>query len=111
LIPMLAAKIATFPAGLLQERLRAVDVPCGPLQSLDQVFADPQVLARHMIVETPHRRLGRIKTVANPAKYSATPQSYERGPPTLGEHTAAVLKERLALSDDAIAELRRRGVI
>jgi crotonobetainyl-CoA:carnitine CoA-transferase CaiB-like acyl-CoA transferase len=111
LIPMLAARVATFGAADLQERLRAVGVPCGPVQSLDQVFADPQVLARHMIVETPHRRLGHIKTVANPAKYSATPLSYEKGPPTLGEDTATVLSERLGLSPEAIEGLRRRGVI
>ena len=111
LIPMLAARVATFAAADLQERLRAVGVPCGPVQSLDQVFADPQVLARHMVVETPHRRLGRIKTVANPAKYSATPPSYEKGPPTLGEDTATVLSERLGLTPEAIERLRRRGVI
>ena len=111
LIPMLAARVATFSAADLQERLRAVGVPCGPVQSLDQVFADRQVLARHMIVETPHRRLGHIKTVANPAKYSATPPSYEKGPPTLGEDTATVLSERLGLSPEAIEGLRRRGVI
>lgn len=111
LIPMLAARIATFPAAQLQQRLRDVGVPCGPVQSLDQVFADPQVLARHMLVEMPHRRLGRIKTVANPAKYSATPPTYEKGPPTLGEDTATVLSERLGLTAEAIEGLRRRGVI
>lgn len=111
LIPMLAARIASFAAPELQQRLRAVGVPCGPVQSLDQVFADPQVLARHMIVETPHRRLGRVKTVANPAKYSATPPSYDQGPPTLGQDTAAVLSELLGLTDDAIEALRERGAI
>jgi len=111
LIPMLAARISGFPAAELQARLRAVGVPCGPVQSLDQVFADSQVLARHMIVETPHRRLGRLKSVANPAKYSATPPSYERGPPTLGQDTSAVLGELLGMTDDAIDALRERGVI
>ncbi len=111
LIPMLAARVATFPAAQLQERLREVGVPCGPVQSLDQVFADPQVLARQMLVEMPHRRLGRVKTVANPAKYSATPPSYDKGPPTLGEDTARVLGERLELSEEAIEGLRQRGVI
>lgn len=111
LIPMLAARIATVPAAELQERLRAVGVPCGPVQSLDQVFADPQVLARHMVVETPHRRLRRVKTVANPAKYSATPPSYERGPPTLGQDTEAVLSEVLGLSAEAIGALRERGIV
>lgn len=111
LIPLLAERVASFSATELQERLRAVGVPCGPVQSLDQVFADPQVLARHMIVEVSHQRLGRIRTVANPAKYSATPPSYEKGPPTLGEDTATVLSEHLGLTPEAIEGLRQRGVI
>ena len=111
LIPMLATRIAALAAAELQARLRAVGVPCGPVQSLDQVFTDPQVLARHMIVETPHRRLGSLKSVANPAKYSATPPSYDRAPPMLGQDTSTVLGELLGLSDDAITALRERGVI
>ncbi len=111
LIALLAARIAPWSVAALQARLHAAGVPCGPVQALDQVFADPQVRARQMLVETPHRRLGRIKTVANPTKFSLTPVSYDKGPPTLGEDSAAVLSELLGLEPPAIDALRERGVI
>jgi crotonobetainyl-CoA:carnitine CoA-transferase CaiB-like acyl-CoA transferase len=111
LIPLLAARFARWTTTELRARLHAAGVPCGPVQALDQVFADPQVRARQMLVETPHRRLGSIKTVANPTKFSLTPVSYDKGPPTLGEDSAAVLSELLGLEPQAIDALRQRGVI
>jgi crotonobetainyl-CoA:carnitine CoA-transferase CaiB-like acyl-CoA transferase len=111
LLPTLVAKVAGWTTAALRERLRDAGVPSGPVQTLDQVFADPQVLARGMVVETPHKRLGQVKTVANPTKFSATPIAYQKGPPALGEDTAAVLADLLGLEPQAIEALRERGVI
>jgi crotonobetainyl-CoA:carnitine CoA-transferase CaiB-like acyl-CoA transferase len=58
-----------------------------------------------------HAGLGRIKTVANPTKFSATPLQYSKAPPTLGEDTAPVLRELLGLTDEEIASLGDRGVV
>ena len=69
------------------------DVPCGPINDYDQVFKDPQVLARDMVVETDHPTLGLIRTLGSPVKLSATPLRVARQAPMLGEHTEAVLRE------------------
>ena len=71
-------------------------MPCGPINTLDQVFADPQVAARGMKLDLPHPLAGTVPQVGNPLQFSATPIAYDRAPPLLGEHTAAVLRERLA---------------
>lgn len=113
------ATLVPLVAAVLQERtqrawladLEAVGVPCGPINTLDQVFADPQVAARGMKFDLPHPQAGAVPQVGNPLKFSATPVAYERPPPLLGEHTAAVLRERLALSDAALEALAARGVV
>jgi crotonobetainyl-CoA:carnitine CoA-transferase CaiB-like acyl-CoA transferase len=61
-------------------------VPCGPIYTMDQVFADPQVKARGMRIELPHPTAGRIAMVASPIRMSATPLEYALAPPVLGEH-------------------------
>jgi crotonobetainyl-CoA:carnitine CoA-transferase CaiB-like acyl-CoA transferase len=93
------------------DALESVGVPCGPINTLDQVFADPQVAARGMRLDLPHPLAGTVPQVGNPLKFSATPVGYDQPPPLLGEHTAAVLRERLGLSTDAIADLAARGVV
>lgn len=93
------------------EILRAVKVPCGPIQSIDGVFDDPQVLARDMVVDVEHPELGPVTTVANPIKYSATPLKYRKAPPQLGEDTDRVLVQLLQFSTGEIEELKQRGVI
>jgi crotonobetainyl-CoA:carnitine CoA-transferase CaiB-like acyl-CoA transferase len=92
------------------ELLSEAGVPCGPINDLAQVFADPQVQARELRLDLPHR-FGVASSVANPIRLSETPVEYRRGPPTLGEHTQEVLQSWLKLSDGEIAELRREGVI
>lgn len=93
------------------ETLREIKVPCGPVQSIDEVFTDPQVLARDMVVEVDHPQLGPVPTVANPIKYSLTPVEYGRAPPLLGEDTHSLLSGLLNYSDEDIETLRRNGVI
>jgi len=111
LVPLVAEVVATRTQRAWLAALEAVGVPCGPINTLDQVFADPQIIARGMRFDLPHPLAGTVPQVGNPLKFSATPVTYGRAPPLLGAHTASVLKERLRLSDADIAGLAARGVI
>ena len=91
--------------------LEPAGVPCGPINDLAQVFADPQVIARGLKVELPHPLAGTVPGVASPLRLSATPVQYRNAPPLLGEHTDAVLGELLGLDAAALAGLRERQVI
>jgi crotonobetainyl-CoA:carnitine CoA-transferase CaiB-like acyl-CoA transferase len=75
------------------ERLETAGVPAGPVLKMGEVHADPQVLARDMIVEVPHGRLGPVRTLGLPVKFSQTPGAVGRGAPVLGQHTREVLAE------------------
>jgi crotonobetainyl-CoA:carnitine CoA-transferase CaiB-like acyl-CoA transferase len=90
--------------------LDANDIPCGPINTYEQVFADPQVMAREMVVETNHPALGRMRTLGSPIKMSATPPDVSRRAPQLGEHTTDVLSEA-GFSSAEIAALRKAGAI
>jgi crotonobetainyl-CoA:carnitine CoA-transferase CaiB-like acyl-CoA transferase len=90
--------------------LEANDIPCGPINDYAQVFVDPQVVAREMVVETDHPTLGRLKTLGTPIKLSATPADVSRRAPLLGEHTDEVLREA-GLSAAEIAALRASGAV
>ena len=92
------------------ERLNEAGVPCGPVLDLGQVFRDPQVLARQMMVELPHPERGTIRATGLPVKLSDTPGAIERRPPLHGEHTEEVLRG-LGLSADEVADLRARGIL
>ena len=83
----------------------ANDVPCGPINDYAQVFTDPQVRAREMVVEVDHPALGHIRALGSPIKMSATPPDVRRRAPGLGEHTDEVLREA-GFSADEIARLR-----
>jgi len=85
--------------------LDASDIPCGPINDYAQVFADPQVLARDMVIETEHPTLGHFRTLGSPIKMSATPPNVARRAPQLGEHTAEILTEA-GFSEEQIAALR-----
>ncbi len=93
--------------------LAALGVPCGPVNTLDQVFADPQVQARDMQIEMPYPEAadGKVDLIGNPIKYSRTPVAYHHAPPKLGEHTEDVLKDVFGLDESEIARLRADGVI
>ena len=90
--------------------LEANDIPCGPINDYAQVFADPQVVARQMVVETEHPTLGRLRTLGSPIKLSATPPDVCRRAPLLGEHTDQVLAEA-GYNEREIAALRQSGVV
>ncbi|NUB24961.1 CaiB/BaiF CoA transferase family protein [Azospirillum brasilense] len=91
--------------------LEAVGVPCGPINDVSQVFADPHVQARHIHQDLPHPTAGTVPTVASPIRYSATPIEHTVAPPTLGQHTDAVLEQALGLCAADIAALREKGVV
>ncbi|MEO9191897.1 MAG: CaiB/BaiF CoA-transferase family protein [Acetobacteraceae bacterium] len=93
------------------ERLEALKIGCGPINRLSEVFADPQVRARGAVVEMAHGAGVNVKVIANPVRLSETPADYRLPPPRLGEHTEAVLGERLGLDAAAIAALRENGVV
>ena len=111
LVPMIDAVMRTRTQAEWASELTPRGVPCGPINRLDQVFADPQVAARGLRVDLPHPLAGSVPQVVAPLKFSATPPLYDRAPPLLGEHTAQVLRERLALDDATLAQLVARSVI
>ena len=111
LVPLVAAAVALRTQREWLAALDAVGVPCGPINRLDQVFADPQIVARGMQLDLPHPLAGSVPQVNVPVKMSGTPPAPEHPPPLLAEHTLLVLRERLALSDDALAALAAEGVI
>ena len=91
--------------------LEAANVPCGPINRVDQVFSDPQAIASGLTVAMSHAAAGNIDMVASPLKLSKTPPEYRSAPPILGEHTQSVLTETLAISGAELARLRAAGVI
>lgn len=111
LVPLLEEVLRTRPSADWLAGLEAVGVPCGPINTLDQVFADPQVRHRGMVVPLPHPTAGSVDVVASPIHYSATPLEAGTAPPTLGQHTGEVLGGLLGLDDARLADLRARGVI
>ncbi len=95
LIPMLEKIIATGKRDEWIDKMEVAGVPCGPIQSIDQVFAHPQVKYRKIWQTIPHPVAGSSPTTASPMRFSATPIQYRRHAPLLGEHTQEVLKELL----------------
>jgi crotonobetainyl-CoA:carnitine CoA-transferase CaiB-like acyl-CoA transferase len=95
LLDMLEAEFRKWPSMELCRRLWDAGVPVGPVNSMDEVYADPQVLAREMLQSIPHPGLsrGEVRLAGFPVKLSATPPSARRHPPRLGEHTGEVLIE------------------
>ena len=91
--------------------LNAADVPCAPVQTIDQVFAAPQVLHRNMLVEVDHPTAGKVKLAGIPVKFSASPASVRLPPPLLGEHCAEVLSSWLGMSGEEIERLKRMSVL
>jgi len=94
------------------EKLEALKIGCGPINKLSEVFADPHIQARGVLVKMPHAATpDGVKVIANPVRLSETPADYRISPPLLGEHTDAVLRERLGLDAAALASLRAKGII
>ena len=110
LVPMLASLVKCRTRADWLEALEAAKVPCGPINDLADVFADPQVCERDMLVTLPHALSGKVRLVASPIKLSATPVRYRLAPPLLGEHTESLLRE-LGLNEAEIDALRAARAI
>lgn len=111
LVPMVRDIIAGKPSRFWLEKLEKADVPCGPVNTIDQVFNDPQVQARGMVHNMPHPLAHEdIKLIANPLRFSETPVSYRHAPPLLGQDTQNIL-EGLGLSNAEIATLQEKEII
>lgn len=111
LIPLLKQLTVMRTTAVWIAALESLAVPCGPINTLADVFADPQVLARGLNVTIPHPLAGTVPLVANPMKLSATPPDYRLPPPALGEHTNEILTTMLELKDREIEQLRSSGVV
>ena len=111
LVPIVAALIKGRTTREWTSACDGAQVPCGPINRLDQVFADRQVVHRQMRIDLPHPLSGTVPQVVNPLKFSQTPLEYHSAPPLLGQHTAGVLAERLGYDETRIVELAARNVI
>jgi len=91
--------------------LETVGVPCGPINNLEQVFADPHVKARQIHQQLEHPSMGTVSSVASPIRLSETPVQYRMAPPLLGEHTHEVLCDLLGMSEQEVSALQQAGVV
>jgi formyl-CoA transferase len=91
--------------------LTDAEVPCAPVQTIDQVFQAPQVLQRDMLIEVDHPTAGKVRMAGIPVKFSVTPATVRMPPPLLGEHNEEILKTWLGLSADSIDELKKEKVL
>ena len=111
LVPAVEALLRLRTTAEWLAALAAAQVPCGPINDLAQVFAEPQVRHRGLRFELPHPTAGQVPGVRNPVRFGRTPIEYGRPPPLLGADTAAELKDRLGLDERTLADLAARGVI
>ncbi len=111
LVPLLQERFRQRTAREWEEALLAASIPCAPIQSIDEVFADPQVQARDMVVQVPHPTAGTVRLAGSPLKLSRTPVQIHEPPPLLGQHTAEVLETYLGYSEEQVEQLRAEGVI
>jgi len=94
-----------------QELFNEIEVPSGPIKSLDKALADPQVLSRNMLIEIDSPHTGKLKDVGNPIKVSGVDKEIFNPPPLLGEHTEMILKNMLGYTPEKTAELRKKNII
>jgi crotonobetainyl-CoA:carnitine CoA-transferase CaiB-like acyl-CoA transferase len=106
----LAQRISQMDSHEIIERLEQVGVPCGPIQTIDEVLTHPQVIAREAMMEVEHPNIPNLKVPAFPVKFSETPTSVRYHPPLMGEHTNEVLQE-LGYSEEEIERLKNNAII
>jgi crotonobetainyl-CoA:carnitine CoA-transferase CaiB-like acyl-CoA transferase len=110
LIPLLEEVTSRGRAAAWVEKILAAGVPAGLIQTYDQVFADPHLNGREFFPEAPHPKLGKVKQIRSPMRFSASPARMDRAGPLLGEHTAEVLSE-IGYSQEEIGALAQAGAV
>jgi len=110
LLPLVADAMAARTSVEWVEVLDAAGVPVGPIQTVDEVVTDPQVLARGMIGEVKHPTAGTVRTIGCPVRLTATPPQVRTAPPLLGQHTDDVLAE-LGVDQERLVALRASGAV
>lgn len=110
LVERLTTRFRTATTAEWLERLERAGVPAGPVLSINEMLENPQVNAREMVVKVEHARLGAVKTLGAPVKFSATPARVARAAPVLGQHTREILKE-YGYDDATIEQLGTEGVV
>ena len=111
LIPLLLGPLQQKTTDQWLEVLEQVGVPCGPINTLDRVFEDPQVKHRGLKISLPHPQDGSVNLVSNPIRFNGEALNATTAPPLLGQHTDEVLARCLSLSESELAELKEKGVI
>ena len=111
LIPLIESVLRAQSRQWWLVELEKVSVPCGPINSLEQVFEDPQVIARGLQMSLEHPTLGQVPSVANPIRLSKSPIRYRAASPSLGADTEVILKSQLDVSPEHFEELKAKGVI
>lgn len=99
------------PADHWIEKLTAAGIPCGKINSVAQALAAPHTVARKLVQEIDHPTSGKVKVLGMPFRFSATPPSIRRAPPTLGQHTEEVLCDELGMTPERIAQLRQQKIV
>jgi len=113
LIPVIEKITRQHPKAHWLEGLADIGVPAGPVNTVSEAFADPQVQHRGMQVDMAHAKAGAkgVSLIGNPIKMSETPVSYRQAPPVLGEHTDEILSELLDMDVRECEALREAGII
>jgi len=111
LLPLVAKMMAEKTCDEWMDLFVEAAIPCGPVNNMEHLFADPQVLHRGMLAEVPHPTIGMLRLAGIPIKYGETPAEIRLPPPLLGQHTDEILGDVLGHPAAAIAELREQGVV
>lgn len=111
LIDQLSKLFATQNAGYWLEIFDKVGLPSGPINELDKVFENEQIKSREMQIELPHSIDNKVTLLNSPIKIPTSPTKTHKAPPTLGEHTEEILKEKIGLDQDTVAKLRDEGIL
>ena len=113
ILPIIQGIIEKKESKFWLNELAKINVSCGPINTLKEVFDDPQIKARNMRLKMSHQEAGEesLELIGSPFKMSKTPVSFRHSPPTLGQHTEEVLKELIGTSSEEIASLKKEGVI
>ena len=112
LLSILTAKVRNWSKAELLSALDAEKIPVGPINEMHEVFEDPHVVARGLVVEQRlHDGGAATKLIGNPIRFSRTPIEYERAPPRLGAHTSEILRRDIAMPEAEVARLIEQGIV